>query len=496
MEIRKKKKMIVYLGFGGVVLILFTLVIDVIMYQNMKELLQRDQEKMNVYKTVELLRRLEADLNLALVSQRDFVITGREEYLEHFSHNQPLVKQEIQELRQFLMLTIGTQDILDTLETLVDKKFAALQVMVDIRKKEGFVSEIQELLDNPAQFFLKDIQKLLAEINRAENLVLKSTLEKTEATSQQNFVMVILGNLAAFVLSFVSIYLLNQQITHRMRVEQALRVERDRLEIVTHNIQQQQKQLQDQNRSLQERNTLINEQREQLIELNACKDKFISIISHDLQSPFAGIFMLAEIIRQNAEKQGDKEIKQLADQLQASVENYHALLENLLTWAKIQQRIISYQLQPVDLHLIFARNIALFTPHAKQKQITFRSSIPERIVIHADINMIDTVVRNLLSNAIKFTEAGGIVEAAVTPIEHAVEVAVSDTGIGIQREELAKLFQIESKYQRTGTSGEKGTGLGLILCKEFIEKHGGRIWVESEEGKGTIFRFTLPSKEE
>jgi signal transduction histidine kinase len=235
---------------------------------------------------------------------------------------------------------------------------------------------------------------------------------------------------------------------------------------------------------------------EQLVELNACKDKFIEIISHDLRSPFTGIFILVEQIAQDVKSQKYDWLSSVIAQLQASMEKYQALLENLLTWAKVQQGIIEYFPLPVDLHLIFAKNIALFIPTAKQKQITLRSSIQERMVLYADINMLDTVVRNLLSNAIKFTEPSGTVEVSATPGESHVTVAVSDTGIGIHNEKLPKLFRIDAKYQRTGTAGEKGTGLGLILCKEFVEKHDGRIWVESEVGKGTTVRFTLPKSPE
>jgi signal transduction histidine kinase len=230
----------------------------------------------------------------------------------------------------------------------------------------------------------------------------------------------------------------------------------------------------------------------QLKELNVCKDKFISIISHDLRSPFTGIFILAEQIRRNVENRRYDELQHLANQLQASVENYHALLENLLTWSKIQQGIIKYAPQFFDVQQVFAKNIALFTPNAEQKQITLRSVIQEQLIIYADINMIDTVMRNLISNALKFTKAGGVVEVSVTHNENEVTVVVSDTGIGISSENLPQLFQIESKYQCPGTSGERGTGLGLILCKEFVEKHDGRIWIESPVGKGTMVTFTLP----
>jgi signal transduction histidine kinase len=136
--------------------------------------------------------------------------------------------------------------------------------------------------------------------------------------------------------------------------------------------------------------------------------------------------------------------------------------------------------------------VQLFLSHADQKKITLCNHIPETVVVYADTNMISTVVRNLISNALKFTDIGGRIDIFATQNTHKVEVVVQDTGTGISEEDLPHLFRIDKKLSRTGTVGEKGTGLGLPLCKDLIEKNGGGVWVESEPGKGTAFRFTLP----
>lgn len=258
-------------------------------------------------------------------------------------------------------------------------------------------------------------------------------------------------------------------------------------------IRQQQKQLQEQNIQLQEQNALIEEQRKQLQALNVRKDKFLSIISRDLQHPFAGIFLATERIQKNIELQHYDEIKQLSEQLQTAVENYQALLENLMKWGQIQQGILEYHPQPVDLHLIIIKHLALFSPKAAQKQIALKSSIQERIMAFADVNMLDTVFQNLLSNALKFTEGGGSIEVVARCDESEIIVSVSDTGLGISEEDLRKVFRIDAKYQRVGTMEETGTGLGLILCQEFIKQHKGRIWLESEVKKGSTVTFTLPN---
>jgi signal transduction histidine kinase len=252
-------------------------------------------------------------------------------------------------------------------------------------------------------------------------------------------------------------------------------------------IRRQQQQLQEQTALLEEKNT-------QLKELNANKDKFFSIIAHDLKSPLAGLVVVANLIKENIERWSKNEIKRSADQLQKSVDNLYALIENLLTWSRFQQGMMGYHPQFVDFQFIIARNVALLIQNARQKQIALRNSVQEQIPVFIDVNMIDVVVRNLLFNAIKFTKAGGTVEISATHDENTIKVTISDTGIGIPEESLSDLFRIDAKTRQVGTAGEQGTGLGLILCKEFVEKHAGKIWVESDVGRGSTFWFTLPKK--
>jgi two-component system, sensor histidine kinase and response regulator len=141
-----------------------------------------------------------------------------------------------------------------------------------------------------------------------------------------------------------------------------------------------------------------------------------------------------------------------------------------------------------------ARNVSLLTSNAKQKQVTLRSLVQQDVPVYADLYMLDAIIRNLISNAIKFTSSGGTVTITTTIDAELVTISVADTGIGIPAEKLTKLFRIDAKYQRKGTNNEPGTGLGLILCKEFVEKQGGQIWVKSTVGQGTTFAFTVPEK--
>ncbi len=237
----------------------------------------------------------------------------------------------------------------------------------------------------------------------------------------------------------------------------------------------------------------IQKQNKQLQELNASKDKFFSLIAHDLKSPFVSFLAFAHIL-EHLDEMGKDEFEEIMRQFRDSAENLLALLENLLTWAGIQRGLIACLPQQINIGVIVARNVKLLTLNAGQKQITLKNSIQEEISVYADGNMLDTVIRNLLSNALKFTKAGGTVTISATHAENAVTVSVSDTGIGISEEKLSNLFRIDARVQRVGTAGEKGTGLGLILCKEFVERHGGSIRAESVKGKGSRFTVSLPRK--
>ena len=173
---------------------------------------------------------------------------------------------------------------------------------------------------------------------------------------------------------------------------------------------------------------------------------------------------------------------------------FFTLLENLLTWSRVQQDLIEYHPQQIDVHTIAAYNLNLLRPHAEHKQLQLVNAIPKPLLVWADLAMLETVVRNLLSNAVKFTKPGGRVEISAAHADGAATIKVIDTGIGIAAEHLSKLFRIDGKYQRPGTDKERGSGLGLILCKEFVEKYGGRIWIESTLAQGTTFAFTLPDQ--
>lgn len=239
----------------------------------------------------------------------------------------------------------------------------------------------------------------------------------------------------------------------------------------------------------------LQEYSEQLKELVATKDKFFSIIAHDLKSPFNSILGLSEIIKSDARYLEMATIEQYAGIIYSTSNNTYKLLENLLDWARIQQSQMPFQPTSLILKNIANDIIELLIEKANSKMIAIINYIPENLIVMADKNMLSTILRNLISNALKFTSTNGKVGIKAISKGNTIEISVEDTGTGIKQEDISKIFKIDSSFSKRGTENEKGTGLGLLLCKEFVEIHGGNIWVESEEGKGSTFYFTIINDE-
>jgi len=235
----------------------------------------------------------------------------------------------------------------------------------------------------------------------------------------------------------------------------------------------------------------IEEHRKKLDELNASKDKFFSIIAHDLRNPIAGFLNLTEVLTQNFDTYSEAESKEFIDIMNQASKQLYNLLENLLQWSRAQTGRIDFNPQVISLKEIMDNTIDLLMINLREKKIKVKVNIDEQIKVYADKNMVTTVIRNLLSNAIKFSHTGSSIIITAKLSHDKAEISVTDHGVGIKKQDQKKLFKIDQHLSTPGTSDEAGTGLGLILCKEFIEKNNGHIWVESETGKGSTFKFTL-----
>jgi signal transduction histidine kinase len=242
----------------------------------------------------------------------------------------------------------------------------------------------------------------------------------------------------------------------------------------------------------------LKESKERLRKINKTKDKFFSIIAHDLRSPFNTMLGFSNLLVERYDELDNKEQKNFINILKQDIQSTYNLLENLLLWSRSQSDAIDFIPEKENLYLLSIETVSLLKQSAKNKSILIVNNIDESIYVKADKNMLLTILRNLISNAIKFTDQNGQIEINSRLLKNKselgyVEISVTDNGIGIANDNLDKLFMLSENTSTKGTNKETGTGLGLIICKEFIEKHGGEIWVESEEGKGSKFYFTLPA---
>jgi signal transduction histidine kinase/ligand-binding sensor domain-containing protein len=243
---------------------------------------------------------------------------------------------------------------------------------------------------------------------------------------------------------------------------------------------------------IEEQKTEILKKNNELNELNASKDKFFSIIAHDLRNPFNTIIGLTDVLLMNLDSTDKEKMQKSLENIKGSSQQAHELLENLLLWARSHTGTLTFRPEPVNLKMLVEECIDLVSGQAVRKNITVKQEFPDEIILPVDVNMFRTIIRNLLTNALKFTPQQGSIWVALSVKDGFFTFKVKDNGTGIAPDKLKTLYNIDTSHKTFGTEKEPGTGLGLILCREFTEKHGGTIEVESEPGKGSEFRVVLP----
>jgi signal transduction histidine kinase len=238
----------------------------------------------------------------------------------------------------------------------------------------------------------------------------------------------------------------------------------------------------------------LRESEKMLKELNATKDKFFSIVAHDLKNPFNTLIGFSNLLLNTGLNLSEEKKTNYLELIYKASKRGYSLLENLLEWSRSQTGRLEIKPQEFVLKQSIKECMNLHYSSAEKKFVSLTEQIDDTTKVFADVNMFTTVMRNLISNAIKFTPENGKIDITAIEKETEVQINVSDTGLGVSKESKEKLFRIDVNHSTPGTNQEQGTGLGLILCKEFIEKNKGKIWVESVLGGGSIFSFTLPKK--
>ena len=232
---------------------------------------------------------------------------------------------------------------------------------------------------------------------------------------------------------------------------------------------------------------------EDLKQINDTKDKFVSIIAHDVRTPIVALIGYAEILAEDIEDLQKPEIKEFASSIVEISKQTIGLLTNLLEWSRLQTGRIEFHPSPINAHSISENTLSLLSSNAEQKNISITNNIDKETFVFADENMMQSIFNNLVTNAIKFTNRNGKILMSSKHIEDKICFSVKDDGVGMDENQKTLLFEMNKSFTTPGTTNEKGSGLGMILCKDFIEKHGGKIWVQSQSGNGSEFFFTIPA---
>ena len=251
--------------------------------------------------------------------------------------------------------------------------------------------------------------------------------------------------------------------------------------------------LEQQYAAIEEANERLKISEANLVKLNATKDRYFMVIAHDIKNPLSSLLNLSQIIIEKFENLKGEQVQEFNKMIYESATNLYNLLENLLSWARSNTNRIRFNPLPMKLSPVVNNIILLNKLSASNKNITFTGDIPEDIEVYADLQMLTSILRNLVSNALKFTPEGGSVTIKARDRYSLIEISVTDTGMGISTNDAEKLFRIDTHFTTQGTGNESGTGLGLLLVKEFVEKNKGKITFSSEPGKGSTFTFTIPT---
>lgn len=375
-----------------------------------------------------------------------------------------LISQQGNELQDLHIEISQKQD------EIIRKADIILESEMDLQALQKEISDGNRILSDQQTKIDKQNTEIIRQIKTLEQQNIRITLQQNLIYLSVAFTMLIAGLLFSIFLGYKNKKKANKKL--QVEIEERKRIEQE---------------------LLRNQEELLKTERE-LRELNKTKDKFFSIISHDLRSPFNSIIGLSKMLAQDIKELSQEDIEEMALSISEASDNTYNLLNMLLEWSRVQRGKIDYKPRPLMLKEIILNNIDLLKHTAREKEIELTASTKDGINVYADVSMLNTIIRNLISNAIKFTPRGGSISVSMESNEKEATVRVVDTGVGIDAKDLGRLFSIDSKVRSKGTEDESGTGLGLILTKEFVEKNQGEIWVESEPGKGSCFSFTLPKQ--
>lgn len=321
----------------------------------------------------------------------------------------------------------------------------------------------------------------------------KNTVKQiVEEEKRKNlFTISIITSIAIFLLLLIIFGILYYRYRIRDKANKVLTLKNEEINQQKAEIEAQRDYIEQKNKEISDALTQIQKQKEQLEEVNQSKDRFFSIIAHDLRSPINSLLGFTNLLSNYADAMTTDEVKKISNDLNRSLQNVLQLIEDLLTWARSQMNKVDFKPENVSINQIIREDLELSTILFQKKDISLKTEVEPNLYAFADGDHVKFVLRNLITNALKFTNRNGEVCINASNKGKFIQIDVKDNGVGMPAEFKEKLFKMDTVKSTSGTDNEKGTGLGLLLCKEFIKKNGGDIWVESKEGEGSCFSFTL-----
>jgi signal transduction histidine kinase len=444
--------------YGFILSLLILLIISIVSYQNIIRLSNDRRKTKQSQEVLTLLSTLISTITDAETAQRGYIITGNERFLERVDQADLKIIGLFQGLRQLTSDNPSQQERIKTIKLLIDSRLRMIKFFATMRRNEGFDRVKNEIEKGKGRLLQNEIRRNV-EIMQIEEHIIQVKLEQ-ESNYNTRFTKLVLifGSLTAFLFFVLALVIIRRGLVERKLAESEIKRKNGELQ-----------------------------------RLSSEKDKFFSIIAHDLRSPFYGFLGLSQRLVEELPVMSMNEAKRIAGNLNDSAVATFRLLENLLEWSRMEQGLIPFQQDLVQLLPVIDECLSATWESAKNKAIEIKCDVKNDLSVYGDRNMIQTIIRNLVSNAIKFTKKDGNIYITAKPVfGNSIEISIKDSGVGMNNEIIENLFKLHVNTSRPGTNGEPSTGLGLVLCKEFVEKNNGTIWAESEEGKGSTFYFTLP----
>lgn len=437
-----------YLLIVGFIFSIFVFIGSIVFTIKTEENLARDfndiettHQIMNDFKKIaHLLENLET-------SYKSYLLSAHSDFLANFNDDEKLIYYEIDKLHTKFREKILEDDKLIVLKKLISERIQLAIIQIEKEKELKTSKNHFQYLSRESMLKVK-IHKLISELISHQQTYLDRQHEGLLSKFEKTHNTITIVGISAGLLTFLIVIFLYQYNSIHIKIEK------------------------------------------DLTQLNENKNKFFSIISHDLRGPVKNILLMSRLLYQEESKTIDPD--KIAKLIETSSSNLSALLDNLLKWSRLQMNKLEFEPENIDLKKIVDDVINNIEVHAFQKNIQIKSNLEDSTMAFADHNMVATVIRNLISNALKFTEKGGMIIINAQYDKDAILISVEDTGVGMPQTIADKIFSIDFKHTTKGTNKEEGTGLGLKICKEFVEKNRGTIHVESQVGVGTNFIFSLP----